>query len=243
MTIINKRYKDIFEQYIHKGEPTPLSIGTLVVCAFCILLLIISTFTQLSISHPWFQYVSGEGFSSIIKNMTYNPQIPVMLFIIYLLGRNYSLFTFIIYLIVGFFVWPIFVFGNGLGFVGNYLFGYSLGFILAAFLIGYILNKNLGIKMRLLASLAGVLSIHVCGFIYCIILAIFGKLDFGLIGPIFKIITLSKILYDVLFATIIYLVAPYIKNIFWVCMKPKAENKKKLKYSRKRHQVVSDNVN
>ena len=60
MTIINKRYKDIFEQYIHKGEPTPLSIGTLVVCAFCILLLIISTFTQLSISHPWFQYVSGE---------------------------------------------------------------------------------------------------------------------------------------------------------------------------------------
>ena len=44
MAIINKRYRDIFEEYIYKNQQTPLTIGTLAVCAFCFLLLIIATF-------------------------------------------------------------------------------------------------------------------------------------------------------------------------------------------------------
>lgn len=242
--MINKRYKDIFEQYIHKGEPTPLTIGTLAVCVFCFLLLIVVTFTQITFSYPWFQYVEGQGFQYILKNVLYNPIIPVMIFIIYILGRSYSYLMFIIYLLIGFFVWPIFVFGGGLEYIQNYLFGYLSGFIFAIFFMTAILNINQkSIKIRLLSGIAGVISIHICGFIYCIILAMFGKIEFGLISQIVKVITFGKIIYDIIFSTLVLLIAPYIKNVFWICMKPKADtNRKKLKNSRKRYQVVSDNV-
>ena len=82
--MINKRYKDILEQYIHKGEPTPLTIGTLIVCVFCFLLLIIATFTQFNFSHPWIKYVENIGFTGYSKQIAYNPLFPTMIFIIYL---------------------------------------------------------------------------------------------------------------------------------------------------------------
>ena len=84
--MINKRYKDIFNQYIHKGEATPLSIGTLVVCALCFLILIVATFTQINFTHPWFKFVPGAGFSSFSQVVSYSPLLPAMIFIIYILG-------------------------------------------------------------------------------------------------------------------------------------------------------------
>ena len=71
--LISKRYKDIFAQYIHKGEPTPLSVGTIAVLGLCFLLLIIATFSQFS-------------FNFAAHNISYSPLIPIMLFIIYILG-------------------------------------------------------------------------------------------------------------------------------------------------------------
>ena len=233
---INKRYKDIFDLYIHRGEPTPFSLGTIVVFAFCFLILIVATFSQINFSHPWFIYIKDVGMEFDIKNVAYTPQIPAMLFIIYILGKNYSIAFFILYLIVGFFVWPIFAFGGGLGYVQNYIFGYFLGFLVAIFVTGTMLNKSLDFKMRMLAVLAGIVSIHVTGFIYCVILAIFQVIDFGLILPIVKVLSGEKILYDLIFSIIIFLFIPYIKNVFWVCMKPKANKIKRTKIYRHRIQ-------
>ena len=223
---ISKRYKDIFDLYIHRGEPTPFSLGTLVVFAFCFLILIVATFNQFNFSHPWFIYIKDVGLDYHLKTVAYTPQIPVMLFIIYILGKNYSVALFGLYLIVGFFIWPVFAFGGGLGYAQNYLFGYFLGFIFAILITGSMLNKSLDIKTRILSALAGVGAIHLTGLLYCILLAIFQIIDFGLIAPIVRILTGEKILYDIIFSILIFLIAPYIKNVFWVCMKPKADNPK-----------------
>lgn len=227
--MINKRYKDIFDQYIHKGEATPLSIGTLVVCGLCFLILIIATFTQFNFAHPWFKFVSGAGFVGFEKTVSYSPLLPAMIFIIYILGRSYSTLLFICYLLVGFFVWPIFVFGGGLDYLQNYLFGYMLGFVFAIIIVSYILKISLNIKCRLLAALCGVLAIHIFGFLYCIILATFRVINFGLIIPILTEISLGNIFYDILFSILIILIAPYIKNVLWICMKPKSDRTKKIK--------------
>lgn len=234
--MISKRYKDIFERYIHRGEPTPLTIGTLVVCALCFLILIVATFTQFNFSHPWLD----ENFSLCDKLVAYNPIIPAIIFIICILGKNYSLLVFFIYLIVGLFVWPIFAYGGGISYFQNYLFGYFLGFILAILISGTIININRNIKTRLLAALFGVISIHLCGLIYCIILAIFKVIDFNLIFSIVNVISASKIIYDLIFSSIVILLAPYIKNILWVCMKPKADNK--LKNVCKRNNIISNDI-
>ena len=224
--MINKRYKDILSQYIHKGEPTPLTIGTLVVCGLCFLIIIIATFTQLNFSHGWFKFVSDEGFITYTKNVIYSPLIPAMIFTIYILGKNYATLMYILYLATGFFIWPIFLFGGGIDYVQNYLFGYILGFFFAIYTIGTILKISQNVKYRLLSALLGVISIHVFGFAYCIILAILRVIDFSLVIPILKVISMSNILYDILFSILIILIAPYIKNILWVCMKPKFDRKK-----------------
>ena len=229
---INKRYKDLFEQYIHKGESTPFTIGTLTVCFMCFLLFIISTFTQINI-----------GFS--FKEIPYNPQFPIMIFIIYLLGPAYSILVFLIYIIAGLCFIPIFAFGGGLEYFQNYFFGYLLGFIPSALIAGKILHNNITIKARLYAVLFGILAIHISGFIYCIFLAIFRVIDSNLIFPIVKVVTFNKIIYDLIFAVLIILIAPYIKNVLWVCMKPIYANGKKRspKHVLKRREVIGDDVN
>ena len=240
--MINKRYKDIFQQYIHKGEATPLTIGTLVVCGLCFLILIIATFTQINFSHPWSKIIAGEGLVSFTKNVSYSPLLPAMIFIIYILGKKYATFMFVCYLIVGFFVWPIFVFGGGFDYLQNYLFGYMLGFIFAILISGFILNISQNFKFRILAAVFGVLAIHFCGFLYCILLAIFRVISFGLVIPILTEISLGNSLYDIIFSILIILIAPYIKNVLWTCMKPKPDKPKRLKNIGMRGQIISNNV-
>ena len=227
--MINKRYKDIFQQYIHKGEATPLTIGTLVVCGLCFLILIVATFTQFNFAHPWSKFIPGQGIVSFAKNVSYSPLLPAMIFIIYLLGKKYSTIMLVCYLIVGFFVWPIFVFGGGFDYLQNYLFGYMLGFFFAIIISGFILSISQNIKFRILAALFGVLAIHICGFLYCIFLAIFRVISFGLVVPILTEISIGNILYDILFSILIILIAPYIKNVLWTCMKPKPDKPKRVK--------------
>ncbi len=229
--LISKRYKDIFAQYIHKGEPTPLSVGTIAVLGLCFLLLIIATFSQFS-------------FNFAAHNISYSPLIPIMLFIIYILGINYSFLLFILYLLTGFFVWPIFVFGGGVEFVQNYLFGYIVGFALAIFIAGFIFNLSQTIKTRLVATFCGILTIHFSELFYCIILAILKVIKFSLVIPIISKIILSNILLDILFSFILILLAPYIKNVLWTCMKPKYETKKQKerKQQKAKREKISKNI-
>jgi len=240
---INKRYIDILEQYIHKGESTPFTIGTLVVCAMCFLILLIATFTQITMSHPWIEFVQGQGFQYTVKTIAYNPQFPIIILITYLLYKSYSVLVYILYLLCGFFIYPIFAFGGGFEYIQNYFFGYLLGFLFAILIAGTIFKKEHSVKSRILGATLGTIAIHLTGFVYCIFLAIFKIIDFNLIGPIFYVVTISRILYDILFAIILLIIAPYIKNFLWIFMRPLSSRKKKLKNSDKRNQIVGDNVN
>ena len=238
---ISKRYQDIFDEYIYKGESTPFTLGTLLVFVLCFLLLIIATFTQFNISHPWLNYEEGQGFVYAIKTITYNPQFPIIIFITYLLHKSYSMLVYILYILCGFFVYPIFAFGGGLQYVQNYFFGYLLGFFFAILIAGILFKNNNTIKARILGAVFGILSIHVTGFIYCIFLAIFNAIDFNIIGPVFYVVTIERIVYDILFAILILLIAPYIKNVLWVFMRP-AIPRQKSKNAYKRNKVVGNDV-
>ena len=240
--MINKRYKDLFEQYVHKGEATPFSLGTMVVCALCLLIILLATFTQFNFSHPWMKYFPTIGWEAFTKNVSYSPLLPAMIFVIYILGRNYSIFLFALYLIIGFFIYPIFVFGGGIDYLQNYLFGYMFGFVFAILIMDFILKIAINIQARVLAAVFGVLAMHACGLIYCIILAIFRIISFGLVIPILTEISLGNILYDIIFSILIVLVAPYIKNVLWTCMKPRGDKMKKLKNMSIRNQIISDNI-
>lgn len=231
MLTINKRYKDILEQYIYKGQKTPFTLGTLAVCCLCFLLILITTFTQLNFSIPILWY-TADGFDIVTKEVSYCPQIPIIIFIIYLIGKNFSLATFAVYLLMGFFMYPIFLFGGGLEYIKTYPFGYFLGFVFAALIVGELLKFRHTVKLRLFCVIFGVFTIHICAFLYCIILALFKAIDFSMIPLIVNVVSGGKIGYDIVFGSLIMLIAPYIKNFFWICMQLKTD-KKRTAFSKK----------
>ena len=170
---MNKRYADLYEKLIYKNERMPLSFGTLATVAFCVLLLIISTFIRIEIVHPWLFKNPNGDFEIVIKSYPYIPQIPVLLGIVALLGKPFSFLTAIIYIFMGLFIWPIFAMGGGVGYLKTGFFGYILGFIPAIILAGNFLNKGKHIKYTALASILGILAIDFTGILYISFLALF----------------------------------------------------------------------
>ncbi len=205
---MNKRYEDLFQKLIYKGERIPLSFGTLAVVAFCLLMLIISTFVRVEIVHPWLLKNPNGDFEIIIKSYPYVPQIPVLLGIVALLGKPFSFLTVIIYIFMGLFIWPIFAMGGGLDYLKTGFFGYILGFIPAIILAGNILSKGKHIKYVALAAILGVLAIDLTGIFWISFLALFKLVEIPILKLVLSTFNPSYMLYS-LFCSIVAIYIGY----------------------------------
>ena len=100
---MTKRIEKQLNNFKYKGEPIRLTVGTLVLTIFCTLLLVIATFTQITFSHfclPIKNLLLGlpctpQDYTTVYK---YIPQIPVVFFIIALLGRKFGIFSICLYI-------------------------------------------------------------------------------------------------------------------------------------------------
>ena len=95
---MTKRVSDEIESFKYAGQPVKFTIGTLALIAFCIFLIIISTFTQLPVVDVFSlsRGEEGSGFllSDYLANSSYYkyiPQLPAIFFAIALLDRRYGL--------------------------------------------------------------------------------------------------------------------------------------------------------
>ena len=195
---MNKRYEDLFQKLIYKNERMPLSFGTLATVAFCLLMLIISTFVRVEIVHPWFLKNPSGDYEIIIKSYPYVPQIPVLLGIVALLGKPFSFLTVIIYIFMGLFIWPIFAMGDGLDYLKTGFFGYILGFVPAIIFAGNILNKGMHIKYVSLAAICGILAMDLTGIFYIAFLALFRLVEIPILKLVLSAFNPSYILYSLL---------------------------------------------
>ena len=50
---MSKRVAKQINSFKYKGEPIRITVGTLVLTALCVLLIIVATFTQLTLKHPY----------------------------------------------------------------------------------------------------------------------------------------------------------------------------------------------
>ncbi len=216
---MNKRFKEQYYEFIYRGEKIPLSIGTIVVCLLCLLLIIVATFTQINVSHVLPSFDEAGEF--ILKNVSnpYVPQIPVVLFIAAILGPVFGFLTMLLYLLVGFFIWPVFALGGGLDYVKSGLFGYILGYIFAVIPVGRILEKNYNLKGIFLATVIGVLTIHICGMLYCVLLAVLKVVSFSYVSSAIHSLGGIKTFYDIVISFIFLLLAIPAKMILWIAMR------------------------
>jgi biotin transport system substrate-specific component len=103
-----------------------------------------------------------------------------------LLGKKLGALSQLLYVGLGLIGIPIFTQGGGPGYILKPSFGYLLGFILAAYFIGLIIEKKeINFYNTLLASSAGVVVIYLIGVPYLyLILNLVMNVDISLTGAI-----------------------------------------------------------
>ena len=224
---MTKRISKQLNSFKYKGEPIKVTIGTLLLTAFCVLLLIVATFTQITFSHfhipidaiPFLNQDPSdyEVMNHFTKTYRYIPQIPTVFFIIALLGRKFGILAICGYIALGMF-FPIFALGGGVTYLFEYGFGYILAFIPAIFFSGTLLKiKSDFLRIVLLATL-GVLAIHILGILYMLFIATLRHAPMDLVSSWIASQSGVQILYDMLFSIIAIYIGRISRKVLWIIM-------------------------
>ncbi len=224
---MTKRIEKQLNSFKYKGEPIKITVGTLVLCAFCILLLIIATFTQVTLTHLYLpldtisflsrdpnDYEIAQHFT---KTYRYIPQLPMLFFIVALLGRKFGILTILGYIGLGLF-FPVFALGGGITYLFEYGFGYILAFIPAIFFTGTLLKVKTDFLRILLNAMLGVLTIHILGVLYMLFIATLRHAPMDLVSSWIASQSGVQVLYDIFFCVIAIYLGRFARKFFWIIM-------------------------
>lgn len=188
-----------------------------VVIIFCILLIISSTFLNIDLKH----YIIPTDFFSN-KDLTANdfiysfyiiPQIPIIMFICSLVGKRMAVTSVMLYILAGLFFVPIFALGGGVRYLAEFGFGYILGYIPAVIIAGNFLKNSYSFSNLIKSSILGVLSIHIIGIMYMILIAILKHQDWNFISGWIQYQSGLKIIYDIVISFILMLIGKYLHSV------------------------------
>lgn len=224
---MSKRVADQINSFKYKGEPIRVTLGTLVMTGLCVILIIVATFTQITIKHPYLpidtfnflaQDVYGyELYSHFIKSYNYIPQIPVIFFVVALLGRKFGILAIISYIVLGMF-FPIFALGGGLSYLFEYGFGYILAYLPAVFFAGTVLKGKTDYVRIPGVALFGVITIHVLGVLYMLFISTLRHAPIELVTSWIMSQSGVQIFYDIFFTIIAIIIGKQARKLFWIVM-------------------------
>ena len=224
---MSKRVAEQINSFKYKGEPIRITLGTLVMTGLSVLLIIIATFSQVTLKHPYIpsdtlMYIAQDfnDFSNIshfIKSYDYIPQIPIIFFIVSLMGRKFGILAIIGYILLGMF-FPIFALGGGISYILEYGFGYILAYLPAVFFAGTLLKGRTDYLRIPVIALFGVVTIHVLGILYMLFISTLRHAQWELVTS--WIISQSgvQILYDIFFTIIAIVLGKQARKLFWIVM-------------------------
>ena len=214
-----KRLKQELEDFNAANKRTKFTLGTLVVTGWCVFLIVIATFTQIDFSHYMLGSLdpSSERFL-FLKHYSYVPQVPVIFFIAALIGKRFGILSVVIYILLGLFAFPIFALGGGLKYLFEYNFGYIIAYIPAIFIVAFLLKDKFSYGNITKASLLGVLTIHIVGIFYLILMAIIHRDAFSNVTAWIFMQSGVKMVYDFIFGFLAILISRPVKQILWISM-------------------------
>ena len=224
---MSKRIAEQINSFKYKGEPIRITLGTLIMTGLSVILIIVATFTQITIKHPYLpadtlnylaQGTSGaEFFQHFIKSYDYIPQIPVIFFIVALMGRKFGMLAIIGYIILGMF-FPIFALGGGVTYLFEYGFGYILAYLPAVFFAGTLLKGKTDYLRIPVISLVGVITIHILGILYMLFISTLRHAPIELVTSWIMSQSGVQILYDIFFTIIAVILGKQARKLFWIVM-------------------------
>lgn len=208
-----------------ESQYSPLRlVGIFAMIGFCTILIIVGTFTRIklfnclrgieAILHP----ALFPTLQSILttKAYFYTPQVPAVLFSAALLGSACSMTAVFFYIVIGLALVPVFGLGGGFDYVLQPTFGYILAFIPAVIAANIFINKEYSVKNLLNATLAAVLTIHILGFVYVLLIALLhhNKINYIMDWLLYE--SLIKAVYDVIFGFMCMLLAKFCRKFIWI---------------------------
>jgi len=224
---MTKRIEKQLKSFRYNGEPIKVTLGTLVLTCLCILLLIVATFTQVTLNHPFIPtdvipfLNQNPNDSQVIHHFTktyrYIPQIPAVFFIVALLGRKFGIIAILGYITLGMF-FPIFALGGGITYLFEYGFGYILAYIPAIFLTGTLLKIKTDFLRIVLMGLVGVLSIHLIGVLYMLFISTLRHAPMELVWGWISSQSGVQIFYDVFFTVLGIYLGRWTRRLLWIVM-------------------------
>ena len=224
---MSKRVARELNSFKYRGEPIKIKIGTLVMTALCVILLIVATFTQVTIHHPYIPsdtlYFLAQDHSEIeilkhfIKSYDYIPQIPMIFFIVALMGRKFGIAAIVMYIILGMF-FPVFALGGGISYLFEYGFGYILAYLPAVFFAGTLLKGRTDYLRIPVISLFGVVTIHVLGILYMLFISTLRHAPWELVTSWIASQSGVQVLYDIFFTIIAVILGKQLRKLLWIVM-------------------------
>ena len=224
---MSKRVAEQINSFKYKGEPIRITFGTLVMTALCVILLIIATFSQITVQHPYIPsdtlYFLGQDHSEFeilkhfVKRYDYIPQIPMIFFIVALMGRKFGILAILCYIILGMF-FPVFALGGGLSYLFEYGFGYILAYLPAVFFAGTLLKGTTDYLRIPVISLVGVVTIHVLGILYMLFVSTLRHAPWELVTSWISSQSGVQMLYDIFFTIIAVILGKQLRKVLWIVM-------------------------
>ena len=191
-----------------------LSILFIVLALFMI---IGSTFIGVDIKHYFLP--RGAFFNNALTKEDYIftfyiiPQIPILMFVCSTLGKKLATISVVLYLFLGFFMFPLFALGGGITYFSEYGCGYLLAYLPAVGIVTSFLHKKYSFLYMFLAVLCGVLIIHFGGIVYMSLIALLKHEGANFIFSWIEAQSGLKIFYDIISSFILVLIGKYI-NVF-----------------------------
>ena len=224
---MRKRIERQLNSFKYNGEPVRITLGTLILICLCILLLIIATFTQVTLHHPYlppdtFHFLSQNPQNAQIthhftKTYRYIPQIPMVFFIVALLGRKFGILTILLYITLGMF-FPVFALGGGITYMFEYGFGYILAYIPAIFFTGTLLKIKTDFLRIVLMATLGVFAIHILGILYMLFIATLRHASMELAWGWITSQSGIQVFYDIFFTVLGIYLGRWTRRLLWIVM-------------------------
>lgn len=224
---MSKRVARELNSFRYKGEPIKVTLGTLVMTCLCVILLIVATFSQVTVHHPyipsdtWYflsqDHTPIEILKHFMKKYEYIPQIPMIFFIVALMGRKFGITAIIMYIILGMF-FPVFALGGGISYLFEYGFGYILAYLPAVFFAGTLLKGKTDYLRIPVISLVGVVTIHVLGILYMLFISTLRHAPWELVTSWIASQSGVQMLYDIFFTIIAVILGKQLRKLLWIVM-------------------------
>lgn len=197
----------------NKKRVVKVPLINFVVIIACVLLLIGATFLNLNIKHYIIPFDIFTNKHLTADNFVYStyfiPQIPFLMFICSTIGRKMALTSVVLYILLGLFFIPVFALGGGIRYFAEYGFGYILAYIPAVIIAGKLLNKY-SFPDMIKATLAGVFTIHICGILYMICIALIKQTGSTFIIGWINAQSGLKTVYDLIISFLLVMIGKYL---------------------------------